>query len=71
VFLDSGRWQLAGGVRLVSGSNEIHAESATLQVSGARAGELILQTTPPTTNTFLFSSIAPIPTPTPIHTASK
>ena len=71
LFLDNERWQLAGGVRLISGANEFRAESATLRVAGARAGEVILQTTPPTTTTFLFGNISQIPNPTAIHTASK
>jgi hypothetical protein len=50
------QWELLGGVRLVSGANETRAEKATLQVAGANAGQLILQTTPPSTNTFLFSN---------------
>jgi hypothetical protein len=70
-FLDNERWQLTGGVRWISGANEVRAASATLWVAGARAGELILQTTPPTTNTFLFGNISPNPNPTAVHTASK
>jgi hypothetical protein len=70
-FLDNDRWQLAGGVRLISGPKELRADSATLRVAGDRAGELILQTVPPTTNTFLFSNISPIATPTAVNTASK
>jgi hypothetical protein len=71
LFLDDDRWQLTGGVRFVSGAGEVRAESATLQVTGERAGELILQTTPATTNTFLFGNISPIPNPTAVNTASK
>jgi hypothetical protein len=71
LFLDNDRWQLAGGVRLISGANEFRAESATLRVAGAQAGEVILQTTPPTTNTFLFGSLSQIPNSTAVNTASK
>jgi hypothetical protein len=71
LFLDDDRWQLAGGVRLISGAGEVRAESATLMVAGPRAGQVILQTTPPTTNTFLFDTIPPIPNPTAVDTASK
>jgi len=71
LFLDNDRWQLAGGVRWISGAGEVRAGSATLRVAGAQAGELILQTTPPTTNTFLFGNISPIPNPTAVHTASQ
>ena len=71
LFLDNDRWELAGGVRWISGANEVRAESATLQVAGAQAGKLILQTTPPTTNTFLFGSISQIPNPTAVNPASQ
>ena len=70
-FLDNDRWQLTGGVRWVSGAGEVRAQSATLRVAGAQAGELILQTTPPSTNTFLFGSISKITNPTAVQTASK
>ena len=72
LFLDNERWELAGGVRLTASTNEFRADSAPhLKVAGSRAGELILKTTPPTTNTFLFKSISQIPTPTAMNTASK
>lgn len=71
LFSDNNRWELADGVRLISGTNEIRAASATLQVAGARAGELILHTTPRTTNTFLFGDISQTSNPTAINTASK
>jgi hypothetical protein len=71
LFLDNNQWELADGVRLISGTNEFRAGSATLQVAGAQAGELVLRTTPPTTNTFLFGTISQIPNPTAVHTASK
>jgi hypothetical protein len=71
LFLDDNRWELADGVRLISGTNEFRAGSATLQVAGAQAGEVVLRTTPPTTNIFLFGNLSQIPNPTAIHTASK
>jgi hypothetical protein len=71
LFLDNDRWQLVNGVRLISGANEVRAESATLQVAGARIGEVILQTTPPTTNFFLFSSLSQVPKPNAVITTSK
>jgi hypothetical protein len=71
LFLDNDRWQLTGGVRLITGPKELRAESATFRVAGERAGELILQTAPPATNTFLFGSISQIAKPTAINTASK
>ncbi len=49
--LADGRWELRNGVRFVSGANDLRAPSATLQLTGSRVGQLILQTTPPTTNT--------------------
>jgi len=55
VFAGPDQWELVGGVRLVSGTNEVRAERATLRVAGPRAGEVILQTTPLSTNIFLFS----------------
>jgi hypothetical protein len=71
LFLDNDRWQLTGGVRLVTGPSELRAESATFRVAGERAGELILQTAPPATNTFLFGNISQIAKPTAVNTASK
>jgi hypothetical protein len=71
LFLDNERWQLTGGVRLISGAVELRAESATFRVAGAQAGELILQTTPPTTNTFLFGDISQVRNPTAVNTPSK
>jgi hypothetical protein len=59
LFLGDDRWELVNGVRLVSGTNEMRAEKATLQVAGEQAGQVILQTTPPTTNTFLFCNLTP------------
>ena len=37
LFLDNNRWELAGGVRLISGTNEFRAASATLR-GGRGAG---------------------------------
>lgn len=71
LFLDNNRWELQDGVRLISGTNEFRAPSATLEVAGARAGEVILHTTPSTTNTFLFDNLSQNPNPTAINTASK
>jgi hypothetical protein len=71
LFSDNNRWELAEGVRFISGTNELQATGATLQVAGPRAGELILRTTPRTTNTFLFGNISQTPNSTAINTASK
>lgn len=54
--LPDGAWQLLGGVRWEAGTNLLQAASATLQVTGERAGRLILATAPPQTNDFLLSS---------------
>ncbi|MGA2542711.1 MAG: hypothetical protein ABSG78_14275 [Verrucomicrobiota bacterium] len=71
LFLDNNRWELADGVRLISGTNEFRAGSAMLQVGGAQAGEVVLRTTPPTTNTFLFGNLSEIRNATANNTVSK
>jgi len=70
-FVDGERWELTGDVRLTSGTNVFRAEKATLRVAGTRAGEIVLQTSPPTTNTFLFDKLPEISKPTAMTTASK
>lgn len=45
-----GRLALFDGVFLVSGTNELRAARCVLQISGAQAGRLIIETTPPWTN---------------------
>ncbi len=70
-FVDGERWELTGDVRLTSGTNVFRAEKATLRVAGTRAGEIAFQTTPATTNTFLFDKLSDIPKPTAMNTASK
>jgi hypothetical protein len=49
--LADGRWELRKGVHFISGANDLRAPVATLQWTGNRAGQLVLQTTPPITNT--------------------
>ena len=51
------RWELLDGVRFVSGSGEIQAPRATLEMAGPRAGQVILETVPRSTNTFLASAL--------------
>ena len=55
------RWELSGGVAFVRGTNTLRADKATIQVTGPNAGLLILQTTPPSTNTFLFCNSTATP----------
>ena len=42
----AGRWELSDGVRFLSGTNQIEAVHATLQVSGEQAGQINLASTP-------------------------
>lgn len=42
-----GQWELCEGVRFSSGTNQIEAVRATLQVSGERTGQVDLSVTPP------------------------
>jgi len=51
-----GKLALLDGVSFVSGTNQIQAPHGMLQVSGAQAGQLVLETTPPWTN-HLFDRI--------------
>jgi hypothetical protein len=53
-------WELLNGVRFISGTNEILAPRATLKMAGPRSGQVILETTPRTTNTFLESVSTPL-----------
>jgi hypothetical protein len=45
-----GKLALFDGVTLLSGTNEMRAARGELQISGAQAGRLIMETTPPWTN---------------------
>jgi hypothetical protein len=45
-----GRLALFDGVTLVSGTNQMRAARGALQISGTQAGRLIMETTPPWTN---------------------
>jgi len=51
-----GRWELLGGVRFESAATKIEAACATLQVTGPKAGQLIIATIPPLTNNLCLSS---------------
>ena len=46
-----GKLALLDGVRFASGTNQIRAGRGVLQITGAQAGQLVLETTPPWTNT--------------------
>lgn len=50
-------WELLNGVRFVSGASEIRAPRGTLEMGGPRGGQVILETRPRTTNTFLASAL--------------
>lgn len=45
-----GKLHLFDGVSLISGTNHLQAARGTLQVTGAHAGELVMETSPPCTN---------------------
>jgi hypothetical protein len=49
-FSSGGRWELLDGVRLLSGTNQVAAPHATLQVAGKQTGQLVMATDPPCTN---------------------
>jgi len=51
------RWELLNGVRVISGASEARAPRAILEMAGPRAGQVILETVPPSTNTFLASAL--------------
>ena len=48
-----GKLDLFDGVSLVSGTNQLRAARGALQIAGAHAGELVLETVPPCTNNLL------------------
>lgn len=54
--LSGGRWELFDSVRWHSGTNQITASKAMLQVTGSRTGELIWSTNPIGTNHLFASS---------------
>ncbi|MGA2747791.1 MAG: hypothetical protein ABSG59_03365 [Verrucomicrobiota bacterium] len=47
------RWDLFDGVRMVCGGAERRASRATLEISGQRAGQVVLDAAPDSTNAFL------------------
>lgn len=51
-------WELLKGVECTVGATEVRAPRATLQTTGPRAGQVIFETVPPSTNSFLCSDLA-------------
>jgi hypothetical protein len=49
-FLDNGQCRLFEGVTMTRGTNEVSSGSAVLQLSGARAGQIVFETSPPITS---------------------
>jgi hypothetical protein len=49
-FTSDGKWELLDGVRFLSGTNQMAAPRATLQIAGEHTGQLIWATDPPSTN---------------------
>jgi len=47
---DTGRWNLSGGVSLVSGTNRLESARAVLQVTGPNAGQLVMGAAPSCTH---------------------
>jgi hypothetical protein len=57
-----GRLELFGGVRFGTEPNQVQAVRGILQIAGPKAGQLVLQTTPPSTNNvFAGFSNPPLP----------
>jgi hypothetical protein len=52
------RWELLEGVRFISGATEVRAPRGVLQMTGPRAGQLILDSVPRSTNTFFAAALA-------------
>ena len=60
-FAADGRLALFGGVNFLFGTNQMRAARGVLQVTGAQAEQLILETTPPWTNSIFGRLEAPKP----------
>jgi hypothetical protein len=50
-------WELLNGVRFISGASEVRAPRGALDMAGPRAGQVILETVPRSTNTFPVSAL--------------
>jgi len=57
-----GTLQLFDGVNFVSGTNQLQAARGVLQVTGEQAGQLVLETSPPWTNSLFRCIVTPEPT---------
>jgi hypothetical protein len=57
----NGRLELLDGVRFVAGTNQVRAARGVLQITGEQAGQLVLETTPPWTNSLLSHLETPKP----------
>jgi hypothetical protein len=55
-ILDNGRCRLLGGVTVTSGTNQVSAGTAVLQLTGVNAGEIAFETSPPVTNHLFFQT---------------
>lgn len=53
----AGRWELLDGVTFISGTNQTQAAIGFLDVAGARAGEILIETTPPVTRVFVVKTL--------------
>jgi hypothetical protein len=54
--LPSGQWELLNGACRSVGTNEVRAARATLQIAGDQAGQLVITTVPPLTNSLFAQS---------------
>jgi hypothetical protein len=60
-------WELRDGVRFLSGGQEVQATRGILLMTGPRAGQVILETVPRSTNSFPTFASAVLPSPDPSH----
>jgi hypothetical protein len=51
-----GQWELSGGVRFRSGTNQVEAARATLQIRGGQAGQIVMAAAPAITNNLFACS---------------
>lgn len=58
-FSSDGSWELLDGVRFHSGTNQVAAPRATLQIAGEHTGQFVMTTDPPYTNN-LFARSEPL-----------
>lgn len=58
-FISDGSWELLDGVRFHSGTNQVAAPRATLQIAGEHTGQFVMTTDPPYTNNLFARSEFP------------